>query len=393
MHFRAATSFVTKKRLSGYYTKLCDDLIRTLKETGASGKDIFGHVLQEADTSWQVPPLEAPVGDNRTHHTNVLKEAGATLRWTVGKIEHTLPAWEEVANSIYYGTGKPVDLGRSYTAFNQAFKVSPALSQMMFSSPTLAGVNSLSYKVLFAAESAAFFAYVYGYPLQRGSLTYYVDTPRGTVGISSGAVLILSREVARITKQEHLGVALHLPRGEPVVVKAINAADAIRSWASVEGPEHADYILDVLSILKIGKAYAAIDRLSEKLLEMTPLKMSELKQFQRKVPVESGHTRHMRRTVKMEERELDYIKVQEILADPALVDKSKLWSIMEILVPKYMAQNSFMAKIGYPAGKDNVSAIFTKQKYDKMVSGWTKFRDASLEKARSKLNIKFEDKQ
>jgi hypothetical protein len=388
MNILHKVSSLKKQRLSTYYRNLCDDLIYTLGKTGVSGEEIFSYVLQQHDELWQAPPIEPPTFAERKYYANMLKDTCKIIRWSVGAIDYALLHWSEVADGVFYGKHL-IEEGRSYSKVNRAFQLSPEDSSLIFSAPAQGSLNTLQHKVLFACESAAFFAYVYGLPLNREGVSYFVDTPQGRIGVCQGVVHAKGMQVVGAVSKEVLNIALHLPRGEMFEHKTRNTLDAIRSWVSAEQPEETDYILDVLSILRLGKAHEAQDHLNKKLIALEANRKS---QASKSTPINFKIAREHRKTLSMEQRELDYIKVQDILDDSSRVDRVKLWDISEILVPTYMSQNTFTTSIGYPAGKNNTAAMFTKQRYAKMINGWNKFRDASLERARSKLDIKFEDK-
>jgi hypothetical protein len=382
------SSKLKKQRISTYYQSLCDDLIYTLGKGSVPGEDIFSYILQYHDDLWQAPPIETQFVEGRKYYGNFLKDVCKAIKWSIGGIEDSLRKWSEVADGVFYGKGR-LEEGRSYVKLNRAFQLSPEDCSLIFSAPALDSLGTVQHKVLFACESAAFFAYVYDLPLYREGISYYTETPQGKIGVVDGTIHVRGMRLTEQVSRELLNISLNLPRGAVFSHKTRNTLDAIRSWINTEPTEDVEYILDVLAILRLGKAYEAQDYLNKRLLLLTP--DSKLEAPAHKV-VDTKLAREQRKTLSMEQRELDYIKVQDILNDSSRVDRVKLWDISEILVPKYMSQNTFAVSIGYLAGKNNTAAMFTKQRYEKMLKGWAKFRDHSLEKARQKLEIKFEDR-
>jgi hypothetical protein len=388
LSIQAKSSKVRNIRLRTYYLSLCDDLIATLSESGSLGEDIFAYILQEHDHGWQAPPVEVPLVPGKRRYANTLKDLCSMLHWTIGSYEYVDNVWEPVARSVLTGEGDPVQPGRSHPALNRGFQLSPEDCSLLFSAPVEHQVGKISYKCLFAVESAAFFAHLYGWPIMRGDATYYVDTPKGAIGVKGGSVLLYGLPVDTATvAQSLLNVSINLPRGTVFNHPTRNTLDAVRTWVAEEQPDNAEYILDVLSTLRLGKAYEAHDYLNKQLLALTSIKSAVA--VPKLFPVEA---RVARRVISMEQRELDYVKVQDILDDSSRVDRVKLWDIAEILCPKYMSYNSFKQYIGYPAGEYRSAAMFDKPRYAKMVNGWAKFREKSLELAKKRLKLKFEDR-
>lgn len=388
MNILHKSSKVKKQRISTYYQNLCDDLIYTLSKSQVSGEDIFNYILEPHDDLWQAPPIETQYVEGRKYYGNFLKDVCKIIKWSTGKLDYSLAKWGEVADEVFSDQSK-LEEARSYVKLNRAFQLSPEDCSLIFSAPALGSLGTLQHKVLFACESASFFAYVYDLPLCREGISYYAETPQGKIGIVGGTIVSRDIQVAGQVSRELLNISLNIPRGAVFTHKTRNTLDSVRSWINAEPTEDIEYILDVLSILRLGKAYEAQDYLNKQLLLLTP---NTKVQAPAKKPEDTKLAREQRKTLSMEQRELDYIKVQDILNDSARVDRVKLWDISEILVPKYMSQNTFVLSIGYLAGKNNTSAMFTKQRYEKMLNGWAKFRDHSLEKARQRLEIKFEDR-
>ena len=374
-------------KVTNYLTALTQELVLILQDSGVSGEHIYEHVLGEHDTLWQVPPIETVFVD-RKFLANFLKDTKGILRGTLGELSYVYPKWAPIAAKV---AAKEPSAYLSHVGYVDIYRVtglSATDTKLIFTPPSEASVGSLAAQCLFAVESAAFFAYVCGLSLEQDASSYHVHTPSGPTGVVNGKIFLDGRLIDGKVSKELLNISLRLPRGEGFDIPTKDTIDAIRTWAVMESPAEIEYILDILSILRLAKPGEHLVALNTSLLQMRPRKKPrKYVSYHKKQQVSAA-----RKVLSMEQRELDYIKVQDILGDSSRVDKVKLLDISEILIPMYMSYSTFVNKIGYPAGKNTSAAMFTKQRYDKMLSGWSKFRDESLDRARSKLQIKFEDR-
>lgn len=375
-----------RMRASNYLSNLSADLIHLLQESDNYGTAIFEYILSDSDPVWQYPPIESEfVG--RRFAGNMLKDLKHALKETLNAQQVVEQAWLAIASKV--GQDGPVDYV-SYAGYKNIESVtglSSVDSRLIFSPPNQGLEKSVAALTLFALESAAFFAYVYDLPLIRKPSSYYTELLNGTTGVKEGKIWIAGRMLDFNVSDSALSIGLRLPRGEGCIINTRDTVDAIRTWATETQPPHIEYILDILSILRLARPGSHLVELNVALIALQPGNKSKkyVSYFDRtKIKAD-------RQVVTLEKRELDYVKIQEILQDDSKVDVVKLLDMAEILIPNYMKYNTFVKYIGYPPSVNNVAATFDKGRYDKMVNGWSKFRDASLEKARSKVKLKFED--
>jgi hypothetical protein len=367
---------IKKESFKMYYKSLCDEVVDIVQHTESSGLDVINCISDVYETTWQCPPIEAGIRG--------IRRTGAIFTDLAGIFKHLRKSeekfhaeWCTVASEVL--SGQTSFSGLSYRGMSAALMATPADTALIFSSPKEFGSDE--HLLTFAVETAAYMQAAYRVDLERSDGNMYVNWKGQRTGVVCGEVYIMDEVVGVSVTEHQLGAALRLPRGMEIEIHTRDTIDAIRAWAStVEVPDH-DFLMDCLTILKLGNSQDAYRYLNTKLVAAKPLntKLTAASQF-----LKNADRRLTNYEVALEERQADYQRVQAALDDEGAVDRAKLYGMLEILVPKYMTSNTFRTYIGY-ADVRGEHAMFDIKKYKKMSEGWAKFRDNSLAREFARL--------
>ena len=364
--------------MRAYHKSICNEVLAMVSATGAEGIDIIRCAADAQHTLWQAPPIEAPIRGIKKS-ASIFADLRNTLSWIKPVFAKFYPVWRGMVNEVVAGETTYTGKSYRYLANSIMFKVGNA--SLLFSSP--AEFGSKAHILTFALESASYFNTAYAMQMTRGALDMYVLLDGCPVGVKDGQVWLETALDLKVSEQE-INAAIRLPRGRLIDVPTRDTLDAIRAWATTTEVSDADFLEDCLSILRLGADPEMLHNfnmqvVATKFKPPEPYKVRAADRFVAQLDKKTSKVK-----VSLQERQLDYARVQDILDDNVAVDRAKLYNILEILVPKYMTPNSFRVVIGY-ADVRGEHAMFAPKKYKHMIDGWNKFRDNTIARELAKL--------
>ena len=374
---RAYTGVKTEV-MRAYHKSICNEVLAVISATGAEGIDVIRCAADVEHTLWQAPPIEAPIRGLKKS-ASIFADLKNTLSWIKPAAEKFHPVWRGIADEVL--SGETTYTGKSYRGLASSIMLRAGDASLLFSSP--AEFGSTPHATTFALESAAYLHTAYSLQMTRSALDMYVLWDGCPVGVKDGQVWLETALDIQVSEQE-INAAARLPRGRFIDIPTRDTLDAVRAWATTTEVSDPDFLEDCLSILRLG---ADPEMLHNFNMQVAALKLKPSEPYKDRAAdrfVAQMDRKTARVKVSLQERQLDYAKVQDILEDTVAVDRAKLYGILEILVPKYMTPNTFRVVIGY-ADVRGEHAMFAAKKYKHMIDGWNKFRDNTIARELAKL--------
>ena len=361
-HIRAAQHAAGKKHTQ----RIIEALVDLLTKAKVPGKDLLAY-MPDAPLEYARPALIAP-SNRETLEVSPLMVFTPHMRGRDPGLFFS--AWKKACNRLLTKSGPSKCTSLPDLSKFLGFPVGHAA--MLFSPPIGDSYRDL---VQFAAESVAVFEMVFGVSASVNNDNYYVEMDSCIIGVKNHQLCLPGLSTTIMCTPTELKASMILERGPISCYGTLDILDCMYIWAdeAEDGEEIKSHLLylralnDPETLIAAQRAVLAADGAT---LVKRPRRRRSSRVTQMRVT----------KQVTYPEMLSDFQRVEEIIMDEAIPDISRVYDIADILVTKYMAEESFRSRFGIRLGSLRTSTL-SEEQIVRFRTGWTEYSTATLDRA------------